>query len=296
MSQRTMPASKDAMAERLFNARTGPGWDLLTWLSSARYVTVDLVALRFYRTPAGPRTATYRLGELEEWGVIKQRPVRGSRRVWYLTETGAELVADYLQVPVKTFWHEAIWRVSDGHVQHWLQVTQFEVALRAHADMSGGEVRYWCREPEIETRAGILRPDAGFTYVESGRAWHYVVELDRNTEAPGKFVAKLPRYSLLHESAYQPYWESLPACLIVAAAGGRSRAARLQTEIDRVEVAPGAEEYRMFKYVAAEDLYSIPLSTGGRLPEVSTKFNEPVCMASKTGDKGIEVVRRAVFG
>lgn len=294
---RTIPTTKDEMAARLFHARTGPGWDLLAWLAQARYLTVDLIALRYYRTPAGPRTATYRLGELEAWGVIKARPVRNSRQVWYLTELGAELLADYLRVPTKAFWHEAIWRVNDGHVLHWLQVTQFEVALRLHAQARGGEVRYWYREPEIETKAGTLRPDAGFTYVEDGRAWYYALELDRNTEAPGKFLAKLPRYSLLHESPYQPYWESLPACLIVAAVGGRPRAARLQAEIDRVEVAPGAEEYRMFKYASVEELYSLPLSRGGRLPEVVIRFGEPVCTASKTGDKGsIEIVRRAVFG
>lgn len=295
MRERAVPQSFDEMAHSLFADTSGPGWHLLVWMAEARYVTTDLTALRFYQTAQGVRSATYRLAQLRQWAIDGQpivavRRVRHSRQVHYLTEAGARLVSDHLQVPMKSIWHDAVGRVADGIVLHYLAVTQFEVALRLHAKRVGGQVTQWHREPLIETEAGDLRPDAGFTYTQGGRTWHYAVEIDRATESPAKFATKLPKYASLHKAPYRVFWDDLPDCLVVAVSGGMARAQRLMEEINRLP--RGADEYRRFKYVPANEIYDVPLSTGGHLPEILTGFELENCLATKLG----ETIRRAVFG
>ncbi|HWI50746.1 MAG TPA: replication-relaxation family protein [Symbiobacteriaceae bacterium] len=289
------PQTADDVARALFTTSVGPGWELLTWMAEARYLTADLAALRYYPTSRGVRTATRRLAQLQQWQIdgqpiVATRPSRIPRPVFHLTEAGARLVADYLQQPVRSFWHEAIGRVSDGILLHYLAVTEFEVALRWHAARCGGQVLNWTREPVIETDAGELRPDAAITYTQNGRTWRYAVEIDRATESPAKFASKLPKYASLHKAPYRVFWDDLPDCLVVAVSGGMARAQRLMDEINRMP--RGADDYRRFKYVSAEEIYHLPLSTAGALPQVATGFELEACLASKQG----EVVRRAVFG
>ncbi|HYF93980.1 MAG TPA: replication-relaxation family protein [Symbiobacteriaceae bacterium] len=297
MGKPAYPQTTDEVANALFTTSVGPGWDLLTWLAQVRYLTAELVALRFYPTARGVRSAAHRLTQLTEWRVggeplMAIRPARTRRPIYYLTEAGARLVSDYLQQPIRAFWHDALGRVSEGIVQHYLAVTEFEVALRWHAARSAGEVHNWYREPVIETEAGELRPDAGFTYSQGGRTWCYAVEIDRATEAPAKFAGKLPKYASLHKAArYRVYWEDLPDCLVIAVAGGMTRAQRLMAEINRLPRGP--DEYRRFRYVAAEEIYYLPPSVGGQLPQVATGFELAACLVT---NKQGEIVRRAVFG
>lgn len=295
MGNLVYPQTADEVARTLFATAVGPGWELLTWMAETRYLTADLVALRFYPTSRGVRSAARRLAQLQEWRIdgqpiVTTRVSRIPRPVYHLTEVGARLVGDYLQQPARAFWHEAIGRVSDGILLHYLAVTEFEVALRWHATRCGGQVVTWIREPVIVTEAGELRPDAGVTYTQGGRTWRYAVEIDRATESPAKFAAKLPKYASLHKAPYRVFWDDLPDCLVVAVSGGMARAQRLMDEINRMP--RGADDYRRFKYVAAEEIYHVPQSVAGALPEVATGFELDACLASKQG----EVVRRAVFG
>lgn len=286
------------MARQLHQSRNGPGWQLLTWLAEAAFLTADLAAIRFYRTPAGPRTATYRFDELREWGLVSRRFLRHTRQAWHLSELGVRLMSDYLDLrPADIGAGGAEPRMGEGFVKHRLAVTAFEAALRLHADTHGGRVLRFQREPRIEVKSAgtnetvVIRPDAAVIYEQGNRTWNLAVEIDRDTERPAEFVTKVPRYEAITRGVGREWrlvWDDIPTCLIVAAAvGGPDRAARLKAEIDALPVDPNPDNkperqsYRLFKLVAAEDLYSMPASVKGALPDVVTRFHEAVCLAAR---------------
>ena len=280
------------MAILLYRDAHGPGWSLLTWLAEARFLSSDDVALRYYPTKHGVRSATYRLAQLATWGLVTRRKMRRSRQVWHLTDAGARLVADYLGVTPGKLGYDGTWDVvQPAFVRHRQEVTRFEVALLLHARSAGGKVVDFAREPILETEAGDLRPDARFTYTQGRRTWSCVLEVDRNTERPARFVAtKVPRYEALTRSNWRIHWDELPTCLVVVTEGGPERALRLKREIDALPVTDGA--YRLFKFGDAAELYRIPPSVQGALPATTTHFADPVCWAARKP----ETERRAVLG
>lgn len=291
MAARPTPTGLDEMAEILHRDTRGPGWELLTWLADAKYLTNDLIALRYYHTPQGVRSASYRMAALESWGLVTRRAVPRGRIVWHLTERGADLLSDYLRKTHREMGFDgAEGRVQEGFVRHRLDVTYFEVALRIHAAYHAGKVLSFVREPIVRTEAGDLRPDAAVIYEQDGRAWNLAVEIDRDTERPVRFAAtKVPRYEALVKAEWRLHWDDLPTCLVVATVGGPERAERLKREVDALPVGEGA--YRLFKFAGVSQIYQIPLSRAGVLPEVRTMFHEMTCMAARKP----QTERRAVF-
>lgn len=280
MARRPQPASLEDMAALLHRDIRGPGWSVLTWMAEAGFLTNDLVSLRFYPTAKGVRSATYRMAQLASWGLIARRRLRKGRQVWHLTDQGARLVADYLRKTPRELGYdgrEAI--IHEAFVRHSLEVTRFEVALRIHARIHGGEVTRFGRELPIQTDAGVIKPDAVFTYTEAGRSWTYLVEIDRNTETPAYFAAtKVPRYDAMARGPWELYFEQIPTCLVVATAG-KERIQRLKDTIDALPI--GGGDYRLFKFVNASDLYDMQDSHLHVMPEVVTRFAEPVCLAAR---------------
>lgn len=278
---------------RLLNAEgRGTGWPLLRWLADARYLTNDLVALRYYPTPAGVRSASYRMAQLADWGLIVRRHIRGHRQVWHLTDQGAKLVSEHLGVTLRELGYDGReGYIHEGRIHHALAVTRLEVALEVHARQNGGTVTRFVREPVLHTDAGVLRPDAGLTYTNGTRTWTYLIEVDRNTETPAFFAAtKAPKYdAMARGGVWQLLFEDMPTCLVVAASGGVVRTTRLKMAIDALPVGDG--DYRLYKFAAAEELYHMPLSVDGNLPEIVTNFDRVVCLAARKP----ETERRAVF-
>jgi|GEM_PF-4380758 len=271
----------------------GAGWPLLIWMGEAGYLTNDLVALRYYRTPWGVRTASYRLSQLARWGLITRRPLRQLRQVWHLTEQGARLLAEHLCTTPRALGYDGREAyVHESRISHGLALTELQVALEIHGSRTGGLLSRFIREPLIQTEAGPLRPDAALVYTNSARTWNYTVELDRNTETPMYVAAtKVPRYDgMARSGTWQLVWEQMPTCLVVVAAGGSARVRRLKAAIDAMPVSEG--DYRLFKLVATEELCGLPPSYRGALPVVETRFEQSVCLVAMKP----ETERRAVLG
>jgi DNA-binding MarR family transcriptional regulator len=222
-------------------------FDLLESLYQHRLLTTS--QLRILHAPDRSRRWTQRvIAELEQAGLVAHVQNRGSLRVWFLTETGAELaeaLPDLVEERLKLL--DA--RQAAGALQaHTLAVNDVGIAFLEAARSRGDEFtpRSWRHEvahpigpPPGMRRGELLIADAVFTYLyrtADNLSLHYrFVELDRGTLPSYKLAAKLARYARLYrfrpraakgerrEQAWRAHYPVFPAVLVVFA--GRPRAA-----------------------------------------------------------------------
>jgi hypothetical protein len=215
-------------------------------------VTVEIVASvaehRVLSTPqlhaihfpaSGVRWAQRVLLRLHRAGLLaKVRPQHAPRRLWFITEKGAQLAleAGALSDPPKVFGPEA----AIGQLQrHTLAVNDAAICFLAAGRERGDEFGPLSWRHEIAHPLGVGRhrrlliPDVVLTYLRVGEGRLSIeqrfLELDRATLAVDRLAAKLGRYADLYraqDKAHEPIWKarypSFPPVLCVLAGASRS--------------------------------------------------------------------------
>jgi hypothetical protein len=215
-------------------------------------VTVEIVASvaehRVLSTPqlhaihfpaSGVRWAQRVLLRLHRAGLLaKVRPQHAPRRLWFITEKGAQLAleAGALSDPPKVFGPEA----AIGQLQrHTLAVNDAAICFLAAGRERGDEFGPLSWRHEIAHPLGVGRhrrlliPDAVLTYLRVGEGRLSIeqrfLELDRATLAVDRLAAKLGRYAELYraqDKAHEPIWKAryptFPPVLCVLAGASRS--------------------------------------------------------------------------
>jgi len=222
-------------------------FDLLESLYQHRLLTTG--QLQLLHAPDRSRRWTQRvIAELEEAGLVAHVQKRGSLRVWFVTDGGAEL-AEALPDRVEERRKLLDARQAAGALQaHTLAVNDVGIAFLEAARRRGDEFtpRSWRHEvahpigpPPGMRRGELLIADAVFTYLyrasEDLILEYRFVELDRGTLPSDKLAAKLARYARLYrfrprarkgerpEPAWRAHYPVFPGVVVVFA--GLPRAA-----------------------------------------------------------------------
>lgn len=212
--------------------------EILTWVAEHRLLSTRQV--RALRGPdASPRWTLQLLADIERHGAISHVRADGRRKLWHLTQPGAELLAagglversPKVLSPVE----------ASGALQaHTLAVNDTGLAFLAAARRRGDDCgplawRHEVAHPLTHARGRRRRQliaDALLTYLRAGDdrlALEYrLIELDRATLTVDRLARKLARYAELYRASdqdRQPAWQSwypaFPAVIAVLAGANR---------------------------------------------------------------------------
>jgi Replication-relaxation len=185
---------------------------------------------RLYFT--GTRTATARMDMLYRLRVLDRfRPSlpmgEGTAPYhWILDEAGALIVADHLNIDrAKLGWqhHIAASVATSQKLAHHVEVNEFFTRLAVEASRAGGALSEWYGERTCHHLfAGIVVADGyGVLNLPGHAPLHFLVELDRASEATGRLRKKAEDYELhLHRSALK---NSDPFVLVLVPSAARAR-------------------------------------------------------------------------
>lgn len=290
----------DALAKNL----RGRDYEILAGLLKGGFMTLDQVALLYCPTPKGVVVASQRMTKLFKAGLLESfRPSRegagnrgGSARLIYcLDRPGATLAAAYMNKPLQDVWRPRDRFVQMAHVLHRLCTVDFWAATETWVRSAGGKLLEFEIEPRQREGKVTLAADALVTYQAPGAEapktlW---VEIDRGTESVPRFLERMSAYDAFYKLTRNRYGDNLPGVLIVVDTGrfrlgdgppqtAEQRLKALKVALDKA--APGWD-FRRFKFAVMADLFEIPSSDWGSLPEVRVDLAAPVCWAAGREDR-----------
>lgn len=156
----------------------------------------------------GTRSANARLGMLYRLRVLDRfRPSlpmgQGTAPYhWILDEAGARIVADHRNVDrAKLGWEHSVAAsiATSQKLSHHVEVNEFFTRLAVEASAAGSALSEWYGERTCHHMfSGIVVADGyGVLNVRGGAPLHFLVELDRGTEASVRLRKKAEDYELI---------------------------------------------------------------------------------------------------
>ena len=199
-------------------------------------------------------TANERLQRLYQHGFLERRwsPVEygqgTSQAIYLLAEKGADLVAQQLGVDRGAVaWQESHNQVGSPFLEHTLMVNEVRIAVTQAASQAGYRVEKWVKEEELKARkdyvdvstsGGARRKIAviadGYFVLNLGdKRAHFLLEVDRATEANKRWAMRVQAYRVYTESGRYSERYGTRSLRVLTVTIGPKRLANLKRTTER---------------------------------------------------------------